>query len=136
MLSFIFSYSDLGQLVLRLAVGLVFVLHGWPKLRDFKNVSGWFESIGIRPGKFWTAVVIFTEFIGGIALAFGFLTQIFAALMVVNMLVAIIKVKLAKERKFVGNFELDFMLAAAALALVFLGPGRWSLDAFFKVWIW
>src|SRR3990167_5540064 len=117
------SYSFFAPFLLRVVLGLVFIVHGYPKLfKSFSETVGFFESIGIRPAKFWVFVVGAVEFFGGIALVFGFATQLVAALIVVNMLVAIAKVK--GKQGFVNGFEFDLMLLIVALSLVLTGSGE------------
>src|SRR3989344_6661424 len=121
------DYSNFGPLILRVALGLVFVIHGYPKLfGGFSQTVGFFESVGIKPGKFWVFVVGAVEFFGGIALILGFATQLAALLIAVNMIVAMVKVKFQKG--FVDGYEFDLVLLAMALSLILTGAGAFALD--------
>ena len=125
-----FTYTELfvdwAPFLVRLAVGVIFVLHGYPKLfGGFTQTAQFFESIGLRPAKFWTLVVGAVEFFGGLALLVGFLTQYAALLITIDMLGAILLVR----RKFVGGWEFDFVLLMAALSLALSGAGAWSVDS-------
>ena len=123
-------FGAFAPLLLRVILGAVFIVHGYPKLfKSFSETVGFFESIGIRPAKFWVFVVGAVEFFGGIALVFGFATQLVAALIVVNMLVAIAKVK--GKQGFVNGFEFDLMLLIVALSLVLTGSGAYAIDISF-----
>lgn len=126
----LFNYSGLAPFILRVALGVIFIAHGYPKL--FKNFSGtaqFFESIGLKPAKYLTIIVGISEFFGGIALILGFLTQIAAILIAITMFVAIVYVKKIKFKKgLVDGYELDLILFASALALIFLGPGAFAID--------
>ena len=126
----LFAFDQLAPFILRLVLGIIFIVHGYPKLfKSFGQTVGFFESIGIKPAKFWVLIVGVAEFFGGIALLAGFLTQIAAALIAINMLVATIYVKKIKFKKgLVDGYEFDLILLAAALALLFLGPGAFSID--------
>lgn len=131
-------YDELGPLVLRLALGAAFVLHGYPKLFTAMRVgfASWLDSIGIRPGKFWGLVVGVVEFFGGIALLLGAFTQLAALLIAVNMLVAMAKAKWGQVRYVEmerAGWELDLIYLASALALLFLGGGAYSID---ESWRW
>ncbi|MGH7708802.1 MAG: DoxX family protein, partial [Vulcanimicrobiaceae bacterium] len=77
------------------------------------------------------------EFIGAIALIFGLLTRLFAFLLLVDMIAAILLVKLPHGAVFVASaprqasFERELLYCAVALVLLLVGPGRIALDALF-----
>ena len=119
--------TDLASLVLRLALGGIFIIHGYPKLKDFGRQTGqWLKSIG-----FPSALGLFAgiaEFFGGIVVVLGFLTPIIAALFVL-WTAALIWVSIAKiKKKFSGGYELDLLLFAFSLVLLEIGGGIFSLD--------
>ncbi|MBI5787026.1 MAG: DoxX family protein [Candidatus Niyogibacteria bacterium] len=121
------DYSNFAPLLLRVVLGLVFVVHGYPKLfGGFSQTVGFFESVGIKPGKFWAFVVGAVEFFGGIALILGFATQLAALLIAINMVVAMAKVKF--KMGFVNGYEFDLVLLAMALSLMLTGAGAFALD--------
>ena len=136
MLDYLYLYQDWGPFILRVTLGAAFVAHGYPKLfKGSAGFAGWLASIGFKPGKFWALVVGVVEFFGGIALILGVFTQLAAALVAINMLVAMAKVKWASVRyidmeKGGGGWELDLIYFAATVALVFLGPGAFALDRY------
>ncbi|MFY9462025.1 MAG: DoxX family protein [Candidatus Sungiibacteriota bacterium] len=135
MLNSLFLYSDWAPLVLRLMLGAAFMAHGYPKLFKAENrqmFSGWLESMGFKPGKFWALVVGVVEFYGGIALILGVYTQIAAILIAVNMLVAMWKAKWGKVGFTAqGGWELDLAYLVIAVSLLLTGAGAWSLDKYF-----
>ena len=74
----------------------------------------------------WLAYVsVFTEFLGGLLLMVGLFTRPVAALIVVNMMVALITVN---ARHGLSSSEYTLSLIAIALALMVSGGGSWSLD--------
>ena len=120
-------YAGFAPLVLRLILGLVFIVHGYPKLfKSLNQTVGFFDSIGIRPAKFWVFVVGIVEFFGGIALILGFATQLVALLIAIDMLIAIVLVKF--KQGFVNGYEYDLTLLVIAVSLVFLGAGFYAFD--------
>lgn len=123
-------FSDWALLILRVVMGLIFIVHGWPKIKDLKTVSQNFSAMGFKPGGFWGPLVAIVEFFGGLVLIAGLYAQVIAALFVIQFLVITIW-KIAKKSTFVGSLELDVILLAAALALLTLGAGAFSLDRFF-----
>ena len=103
-------------MALRVAVGVIFLAHGWPKLKNLKQTQGWFDSIGFKPGAFWGTLVALLETFGAAALALGFFVQPLAALFAILMLVAGLW-KIKQGQKLSGGYELDLILLAACLLL-------------------
>ncbi len=121
------DFQFFGPLFLRLILGAIFIVHGYPKL--FKNFGGtakFFESLGIKPGKLWALVVGLTEFVGGIFLIAGFLVQLVALAAVIDMAVAIWKVKWSHGFK--DGYEFELTLLVIALSLLVLGSGAYAID--------
>ena len=121
-------FSNWAIFVLRVVIGLILMRHGLPKLKDIKGTGGWFQSIGFKPGTFWAVVAGVTELIGGLFLVLGFLTQLAAFFIVLEFLVILIRFK--KDKMFAGESEIDWLILAAALALLTLGSGALSLERF------
>ncbi len=128
MIDFLFN-PPLAHLILRVVIGALFMAHGYPKLfKNFSGTAGWFDSIGLRPGKFWALVAGVVEFFGGLALILGVWVQIVGVLLAFQMLVAMVKVKWGKvSLTGEGGWELDLVYLAAALAIAMMGPGIYTL---------
>ncbi len=129
MLDFLTLYTSFGVLILRLVYGYIFLSHGSQKL--FGGLSGtaqFFEQIGLKPGAFWARVVGTIEFVGGIAIVLGLLTQWVALLLAVIMIVAIAKVK--GKQGLVGGYEFDLLLLAVSVLFLFSGAGEYGMDYF------
>jgi uncharacterized membrane protein YphA (DoxX/SURF4 family) len=123
----LFDYQLAAPFILRLVLAFIFIGHGYSKL--FKNreeTAQFFESIKIKPGKFWTKLVGFFEFASGLLLLIGLFVQAAAIAISFIMIVAIVKVK--RKEGFLGGYEFDLLILAAALALLVLGPGIFSFD--------
>jgi putative oxidoreductase len=126
---------QIALLVLRLVVGLGFAAHGAQKLFGLfggfglDGTAGFFEQIGLRPGKLhaWAAGAI--EFFGGLLIALGLVTPFAAAGLIAVMTAAVITVHV-KHGFFAGNngYEYNLVLAATVFALAGVGAGNWSLD--------
>lgn len=114
-------------LVLRLVVGLVFLVHGIQKLGGMDQTIGFFQAIGIPAAVFFAWVVALVETLGGIALILGIGTHIASVLLAIVMLVAIFSVKLGKG--FSGGYEFDLVLLASLIGFILNGAGKISLDA-------
>ncbi|HLC11408.1 MAG TPA: DoxX family protein [Candidatus Bathyarchaeia archaeon] len=122
------SSVDLPSLILRLAIGTLFIVHGYPKLTAAQRAQGgaWMKSMGMPAAMIPFAGVV--EFFGGLALILGILTPIVAALSALWMLSTTWLVTTKAKKKYVGGYEIDITLFLAALALVFLGSGIYSID--------
>jgi len=125
----------LALLILRLFLGVVFVMHGSQKLlgafggSGITGFAGLLAKYGIEPHVLWAWVVAITEFVGGICILFGFLTRFWAAGLVIDMTVAVVKVHLVNGFFWTkGGFEFVLTLGIIALVLLMTGPGSMSMD--------
>ncbi len=112
------SYSDWGLLVLRLAVGIIFLWHCKGKLNG--SMGGFMTFIGV------------CELLGGLALIAGFLTQVAAAGLAIIMLGAAHKKMTVWHVPFSAmdkmGWEFDLSLFAANVLLIMTGAGTFALD--------
>lgn len=122
-----FLYDQWPVLLLRVALGIVFIAHGWPKIRDLKGTAKGFDAMGFKPGMLFGTIAAFIEFFGGILIMLGLATTPIAALFVIQFGVILIW-KWAKGMPIVGGWEIDLLIFAAAIALFSLGGGAFSLD--------
>jgi len=122
------SSVDLPSLILRLAIGTLFIVHGYPKLTAAQRTQGgaWMKSMGMPAAMVPFGGVV--EFFGGLALILGILTPIVAALAALWMLSTTWLVTTKAKKKYVGGYEIDITLLLAALALALLGSGIYSID--------
>jgi putative oxidoreductase len=123
---------DFGILLLRVVLGLTMAAHGYNKFfgpGGLAGTAGWFDSMGMKPGKFHARVAASTEMAAGLGLAVGLLTPIPAAGFVSLMLVAAWTVH-RKNGFFIvkEGWEYNLVLAVAAIAIATLGAGKLSLD--------
>jgi putative oxidoreductase len=120
-----------ARTILRLVTGFLFAAHGWQKFNEF-TVAGTqasFAKMGVPAAEIAAPVVATLELVGGIALILGVLTRVFAALLAVNMLGALILVHApAGVFAAAGGYELVLLLATAALAVALVGAGKVSVD--------
>lgn len=122
---------DLAVLLSRVAVGLVFLAHGWQKLftNGIDGTAAFFDSVGVpaATAAAWFAAVV--ELAGGAALILGIGVPVAGLLLLVNMIGAFAFVH-AGAGLFVdqGGYELVLVLGAAALVLAAVGAGRFSVD--------
>jgi putative oxidoreductase len=121
---------NLVLLVTRVAAGVTLALHGYQKFflgGRIPGTAGWFESLGMRPGRLHAYLAACTEISCGVGFALGLLTPLTAAGCVGIMVVA---AWTHKGRFFVfkDGWEYNLILGLLAVLIATIGPGRWSLD--------
>ena len=133
---------DLGRTVLRFVVGPLFVGHGTQKLfgwfggHGLDATGGFFESLGLKPGKRHATAAGTAETVGGALLTLGALTPVASGLITGTMITAIRKAH-ADKGPWVSNggYEYNLTVIAAMLALTEAGPGRPSVDESAFPWL-
>ena len=119
-------FTDLGIVLIRLMVGLVFVTSGYSHLKDPATRA---RSIGMSKG--FTIVLGIGEVAGGVGVAAGVLTQIAAVGLILIMLGAIQKKIFAWHTGFWGEkasgWHYDLMLVLMNLLILFTNGGAYVL---------
>ena len=122
---------DLGKLVLRLALGMLVLLHGIAKLKGgVAPIEGMLQAHGLPAFLAYGAYV--GEVLAPLMVIAGFHARIGAALMAINMVFAIALAHMGQlgQLNDTGGWaiELQAMYLAAAIALALVGPGRFSVN--------
>ncbi|MGI8484331.1 MAG: DoxX family protein [Thermomicrobiales bacterium] len=144
---------SLGLLLMRIATGGVYVLHGLPKLiggegsgkripedvqrklghgfvgsmekGGVENIAKMLDSLDVPNPPMMAWVLSLTEFLGGLALIFGWKTRVAALGLTVVQVVAISKVHAPQGA---SGSEFNGLLLAATGALALTGPGKVAID--------
>lgn len=127
--------TDLGLLILRVGIGLIFIKHGFPKLLTGTEKWIWMGSqlkhLGITFAPlFFGFLAVCAEFFGGIALVLGLGTRIAAFFMADVMFVAVV-MHYSQGDAF-GTIAHPLSLLVVFLSLMIMGGGSYSLDSRFK----
>lgn len=123
------TFGDIALLLLRLAAGAAFVMHGWVKIQHPFN---WMGEHGFAPGPL-QALAALSEFGGGLAWIAGLLTPLASLGVLCTMSVAVYTMAIMSHAPFVAkamgpSFELPTVYFCIALVFIALGPGRLSAD--------
>lgn len=117
-------HRSFGLLLIRIAIGMVFLAHGWSKVGNMAATEGMFSQYFGLPA--WVAVFIaYLEVIGGVAMILGILTRVFGVILGIEMIVAYFLTGGLGVGYKPHELELVLMLLSFGVALT--GSGRWSL---------
>lgn len=123
--------TDLGLLLLRIFLGVnLFLHHGLEKLTHFSQMAGHFPD-PIHIGSHWSLIyALISDAICSVLVFFGLGTRVAAFIVFVNIGVVFSLVQ--RYPLWTGHGEILLLYIGGFLALVFTGPGRYSLDQ--KFW--
>jgi uncharacterized membrane protein YphA (DoxX/SURF4 family) len=122
------SLPDVGLLILRIGLGAAMLQAGLIKAFDFNTAVGFMESGGWRLPTFAAFMVTAAETAGGIGLLLGLLTPL-AACAVIAAMIDAWAVNVSAGAFWSEPFNVPFLLALGATALLFTGAGAYSADA-------
>ena len=128
-------WRDVGLLITRAGVGAMMMTHGYPKVIGgpdrWQRLGGAMGSLGIDVfPTFWGAAAAFTELVGGLLLVIGLATRPAALMLAITMAVAATN-HLAKGDG-LGGASHAIEVGLLFVGLIFLGAGRYSVDARLK----
>ena len=132
MLNKLSKYSDWSLVLLRIGIGVIFLVHGLGKLLSIGpyaagigGTAGYLASLGIPAALFFAWILALVETFGGVFILAGFLTRYAAAAIAIEMIVAIILVHLPKGFSVLnGGYEFPLLILLGAIALVLSGAGN------------
>lgn len=123
--------QDVVLLVVRVAVGVVLVAHGWQKFFTYglSGTAANFEQMGVPLATVSATVAAVIELVGGLLLIVGLVVPLVGALLAVEMIGALVLVH-APNGIFVdaGGYELVLVIAAVGALFAVFGAGSYSLD--------
>ena len=122
MLEQLLQYNDVGLLLLRITIAVIFIYHGLPKLSKAKAMSA---MMGMPAGMIFMLGMI--EAVASLGLVFGVYTQLSALILAIVMVGATGMKMMKWGVPFAAmdktGWEFDFILFFASLAILFSGGG-------------
>lgn len=116
---------NFGMLVLRVVLGLLVASHGYAKLIKFSTLKYKFMNFMHLGSTTSLSLIIFAELVCGILLALGLFTRLASIPIIIGMAVVVF---MASGGDIFGTGERGMMYLAAAVTVLFCGPGRISVD--------
>jgi len=130
LLSTLGKYKNTGLLIIRVGLGLMFIMHGYPKIvggpEMWKGVGGAMSNVGVTfVPVFWGFLAAITETLGGFLLLIGLAFRPATLFLAFVMLIASL-----------FHFKTEGLMAASHaielgivfVGLAFVGPGKYSVD--------
>ena len=133
---------DLATLILRLALGVIMVSHGIPKIKK-REVLGkkWNDHYGVPKATIWLTGIL--QIVGGLALLLGLFTSLTSLVLTLDMLAALFICIFNSHHREpfnsvtpVKGWDVNLLLVASLIAVLLLGGGKWSLDALLSLSPW
>lgn len=119
------AQSNLAAFILRVGMGALMIpYHGYAKLVNFESMRHEFMDFMGLGSTLSLSMAIFAEFFCSILLIFGLFTRLASIPLIVTMLIALS----AHDWMLFGKYELATAFLISYLTILFLGPGRYSLD--------
>ncbi len=125
-----YRYKNEGLMVLRIVLGLFFLITGLLKLFNPQSITGLLTQLGFSTAVFWGWIVILTEIIFGVLVLIGWKPEISVWPLVVILIIAIFKVyvpQLGTNPMAVINILFHIAVVAAFITLAMAGPGRFAV---------
>lgn len=123
------SAFAIATLLLRLGFGgLLLINHGWHKLTHYAEMQRQFgDPLGLG-STVSLALVVFAEFFCAAFVILGLFTRLACIPVIIAMGVAFFKVHQMKYGAGPGSGQSALIFLIAFLAILFTGPGKFSLD--------
>lgn len=125
------KYRDIGLLILRVGIGIMFMGHGLPKLiagpEEWMILGGTMKALGVDFAPMvWGFMAAVSEFAGGMLLALGFFTRP-ACFFLLNTMIVATYMHISNGDSFV-KYSHAVEAGILFLSLLFIGPGKYSID--------
>jgi len=124
-------YNDIGLLIMRIGLGAMMVVHGYPKIaggaEKWAKLGKAMDNLGIHSYyTFWGAAASFTECLGGVLVMLGLFFRPVSILMMFTMFVA--ATSQLRHGDSLPDASHAIELCFVFLGLIFVGPGKYSVD--------
>ena len=129
------KYRQTGLLVLRLGLGIMFVIHGFPKMmagpEKWAELGGVMGLLGLKfAPAVWGFMAAFAELGGGLLLILGFFFRPACALLAFTMFVAMFMHLSKGDSLNIASHAIEACITF--ISLIFIGPGDYALDSKIK----
>ena len=123
------TWTEISYTLVRIVIGIIFIMHGLPKWNNgIERVGNAFATNYGLP-RWFAALAVFFELVGGACLVVGLFTRFFAAALAIEMLIAMFAVHFAKGYAAGGGgYEYVLLIGIVTFAIAIRGGGPYSID--------
>jgi len=133
------NYTNFGLFIMRVGLGLMMIMHGYPKLAGgpvmWAGLGNSMTEMGVHfAPSFWGFMSAATEAVGGLFLVLGLWTRPVCLFLLIDMIVAsfhhfhVGALQHSSTQDTLNQASHAIELAFVFFGLIFLGPGRFSID--------
>lgn len=130
--------TDFALLILRLFIGICFIVHGLGKLGlvgpgNMAGFAGWLKNLGLPFPEFQARMAMASEIAGGVLITLGLFTRLGALICLGTMMMAVLIGHKGGGYLITNNppgREYALNLAVICVVMILLGPGAYAIDAY------
>lgn len=122
------ALHDYAETLMRVICGVIFAVHGYPKIMNPYGASEMVEGLGFYPGAFWSPALSITEFVAGVLIALGLFTRPAAVAASIILAVTVYAHWVAFGQGYSGS-EKSILWLGMAIFFAVRGSNRHSVDA-------
>ena len=123
------TWTEISYTLVRIVIGIMFIMHGLPKWNNgIERVGNAFATNYGLP-RWFAAIAVFFELVGGACLVVGLFTRFFAAALAIEMLIAMFAAHWPKGYSAgAGGYEYVLLIGVVCFAIAIRGGGCLSVD--------
>ena len=124
------KYHMFGHTLLRVTIGVLFIITGYNKLLDPNQVSGMLSGITLFAwaAVFWTWVLIISELLFGVLILIGYKVKYTTLPLAFVLLVAVFTITIPNAGWTSTNALFHYISIAGLISLSLTGPGEWAIS--------
>lgn len=122
------QYHMYGHTLLRVTIGLLFVIMGYSKLTNPAGIIGMLGNIGFPAATFFGWLLLLSELVFGVLILVGYKVRYTAWPLAIILAVAALTVIIPGEGVGSASAFFHYISIAALISLAWTGPGEWAIS--------
>jgi len=117
-----------GHTLLRVTIGLLFLIMGFSKFANPSGIIGMLGSIGFPAAAFFGWLLLLSELVFGALILIGYKVRYTAWPLAIILIVAVLTVAIPTEGISSASAFFHYISIAALISLAWTGPGEWAVS--------